>query len=422
MSEEMGPNKRRTLEGLNPQLEAPFSLREYRGRVERIRSDMAGRGIDLLFLSAPESIHYVSGYASEWYQANGPAGWVPASGVAIHVDHDRPIQFDDTEEIPLLQFTSVSEDVRIYEGLGPDGFGFIARELAGEGWLGGSVGLEMRAYRPHRAASETFQAALAEAGAATIVDGTDVVRRVRRTKSPQELAYVRTAQRIADVGMTAAREALSTPGATELDVYGAMIQAMAAAGGEIAAIPLPVVSGPRAATVHGLASRRQIAPGDIVNVDLCGVYQRYHANMARCFSIGEPHPQVLEHIGKTTDSVRIVADVIRPDLPVRDLLDTVETYYREVGLLGDEWWVGGYELGVAFPPDWVGDFFYELGTDPGDEAFRPGDVVNYEANFYLPQTAGLAMSINTMAFTEEGAGFLQETPSEPIVVERSGAG
>lgn len=412
----MGPNKRRALETLNPQLEAPFSLREYRERVERIRAAMAERHLDLLFLSAPESIHYVTGYAAEWYQANGPAGWVPASGVAIHVDHDQTIQFDDPEEIPLLQFTSIAQDVRIYEGLGPDAFNFIARELASEGWLAGTVGLEMRSYRPHRAASEMFQATLEGAGASSVVDGTSVVRGVRRIKSPQELAYVRTAQRIADVGMRAASDALSEPGVTELEVYGAMIHAMSDAGGEIAAIPLPVVSGPRAATVHGLASRRQIAPGDVVNVDLCGVYHRYHANMARCFSIGEPHPQVLEHIRKTTDSVQVVADVVRPGLPVRDLLRTVESYYREVGLLGDEWWIGGYELGVAFPPDWVGDFVYELGTDPGEATFLPGDVVNYEANFYLPHNAGLAMSINTMAFTSGGAAFLQATPSEPFVI------
>jgi Xaa-Pro dipeptidase len=191
---------------------------------------------------------------------------------------------------------------------------------------------------------------------------------------------------------------------------------MATAGGEVAAIPLPVVSGPRAATVHGLASRRQIMPGDIVNVDVCGVYQRYHANTARCFAIGEPDAEVLAHIRKTTDAVNVVADAIRPGLPVRDLLTRVESYYRDVGLLGDEWWIGGYELGIAFPPDWVGDFVYELGVDAGDAAFEPGDVVNYEANFYLPQQAGLAMSINTMAFTEDGGAFLQSTPSEPFVI------
>jgi Xaa-Pro dipeptidase len=416
MTEGWGPNKRQVLEELNPQLEVAFSLREYRDRLTRIRRAMAERDLDLLYLSTPESIFYVSGYAAEWYQGNGPAQWTPLSGIAIHVDRDRWIHFDDPEEIPLVQFTSVSPDVRIFEGLGPEGADFIARELKAEGWLKGRVALEMRSARPPRTVSELFQAALEAGGAAEVVDGTDVVRSVRRWKSPQERAYVRTAQRIADVGIRAAQEALAEPGVTELVVYGAMIHAMAAAGGEVAAIPLPVVSGPRAATVHGLASRRQIMPGDVVNVDVCGVFHRYHANTARCFTIGEPDPVVLEHIRKTTGAVGVVAEILRPGLAVRDLLARVESYYRDVELLGDEWWIGGYELGIAFPPDWVGDFVYEYGVDPGDAAFEPGDVANYEANFYLPHNAGLAMSINTMLVEDDDAAFLQSIPSEPIVV------
>jgi hypothetical protein len=95
----------------------------------------------------------------------------------------------------------------------------------------------------------------------------------------------------------------------------------------------------------------------------------------------------------------------------------VERYYREVGLWGDEWWIGGYELGIAFPPDWVGDFFYEVGSDPGDETFGPGDVANYEANFYLPEGKGLALCINTFAVEGDRAGFLQTTPPDLVVVE-----
>lgn len=416
MSQAWGPNKRRVLEELNPQLEAAFSLREYRDRLSRIRRAMAERNLDLLYLSTPESINYVSGYAAEWYQGNGPKQWTPLSGIAIHVDRDRYIHFDDPEEAALIQFTSVSPDVRIFEGLGPEGADFIVGELKAEGWLEGRVGLEMRSSRPPRTVSELFESVLRTNGATDVVDATDVVRSVRRIKSPQERATVRTAQKIADIGLRTAQEALAEPGVTELAVYGAMIHAMAEAGGEVAAIPLPVVSGPRAATVHGLASRRQIMAGDIVNVDVCGVYHRYHANTARCFSIGEPHPEVLEQIRKTADGVAVVAEIMRPGLPVRDLLARMASYYREVGLLGDEWWIGGYELGIAFPPDWVGDFVYEYGVDPGDETFTAGDVVNYEANFYLPQNAGLAMSINTMIVEDDRAEFLGSIPNEPIVV------
>src|SRR5258708_38680791 len=50
-----------------PQRRAAFSEGEYRHRLDRIRASMQANGIDLLFLSAPESICYVSGYAADWY-------------------------------------------------------------------------------------------------------------------------------------------------------------------------------------------------------------------------------------------------------------------------------------------------------------------------------------------------------------------
>ena len=415
MSEEIGPTKRWYLEEFDPPNEAPFPLEEYRDRWARTRAAMADAGVDCLIASAPESMCYLTGYAAEWYQANGPRDWVPGSCVALHVDHDEPVQFDDPEEVTLIRFTSVARDVRIGPGLGWDMLDFVVGELRALGWLDGTVGVERRSYRPHPVAAAYVDAALEAAGAG-VIDATGIARSVRRWKSPAELEVVREAQRIADVGMAAAREAMA-PGVTELEVYGAMIHAMASAGGEIAAIPLPVASGYRAPTVHALASRKELEPGDVVNVDLCGVVARYHANMARCFSIGEPSPQVRNTIRKVTDAVPLVAETLRSGLPVRELLETVERYYREVGLWGDEWWIGGYELGIAFPPDWVGDFFYEVGSDPGDETFGPGDVANYEANFYLPEGKGLALCINTFAVEGDRAGFLQTTPPDLVVVE-----
>ena len=411
---DIGPIKRWYFEEFDPPNEAPFPLEEYRGRWERIRARMDAAGVRCLVLTAPESICYATGHAAEWYQANGPEGWVPGSCVVVHVDHDEPIQFDDEEEVTLVRFASVADDVRIGPGLGTEMVDFVVGQLRAAGWLDGRVGVERRSYRPHPAAAAYTDAAFARAGAET-VDATGVVRRVRRWKTPAELEVVREAQRVADVGMAAARDAMA-PGVTELEVYGAMIYAMASAGGEVAAIPLPVVSGYRASTVHGMASRRKLEPGDVVNVDICGVVHRYHANMARCFSIGEPSAAVRERIDHVTGAVDVVAGKLRPGLPVRELLGTVEGYYRDTGLWGDEWWIGGYELGIAFPPDWVGDFYYDTDTDPGDETFRPGDVVNYEANFYLPEGKGLALCINTVSFEDDGAAFLQSTPSELFVV------
>ena len=410
-------NKDVFLETSNPETLVPFSFQEYKTRLNRIRAKMEEEGLDVLFLSAPESICYVSGHQSTWYQGQAPTEWYPGSGIAIHVDADEPLHFESEDEFTLTKVGSISRNVKIRRHIDDTSSwaDFIVAELAATGWLKGRIGLEMWSSRPNRGYSEVFQAALM-AGGASVVDATKVVRGVRNIKSPQELAYARTAQKIADIGMRAAMKYLHA-GVTELDVAAEVTYAMAKAGGENAGIPTVVASGPRSSVVHGLPSRRVITPGDIVNVDLHGVYNRYHAGMARCFSIGEPRPNVKAHIEKMVTGVGLVADLIRPSLPAHELLHAVKAYYEEVGIWEDRWWVGGYELGIAFPPDTVGEFYYEFEREPGDKAFVPGIVCNYESNFYLPDQAGMAVMTHTMAFTDDSAEFLHRIPLKLEVVE-----
>jgi Xaa-Pro aminopeptidase len=56
-------------------MELGFSAEEYKTRLQAIRSRMAADKIDLLWLMAPESLYYVSGYTCEWYQAKSPKQW-----------------------------------------------------------------------------------------------------------------------------------------------------------------------------------------------------------------------------------------------------------------------------------------------------------------------------------------------------------
>jgi Xaa-Pro aminopeptidase len=406
-------DRERTVTYGAPAMEAAFSPPEYRRRLDRVRTGMAEAGIDLLYLMAPESMCYLSGYQNEWYQGQSPKAWAASSGLAVHVDHDRFIFFDSPAEALLGRASSVATDVRHTDRA--TAIPFIVGELEGAGWLPGRVGLEMWSYRPNRVVSERFQAAFEGAGCA-VVDGTEVVREARRLKSPQELATMEIAARIADIGLAAAHEALR-PGVTELEVYGEVIAAMAKAGGENAGITLPVLSGIKTPTGHGLASRKQIMPGEVVLVDVCGVYNRYHVNVARNFAIGEPHPSVAERFQKAAGVFPAIERILRPNLPVRELNETVQGYYEEAGIWGHHGYVGGYELGIAFPPDWVGEFNYGPHVACGEQVFEPGLVVNHEAQFYLPRLVGYCMLIDTLMFTETDAQWLSATPRELVVIE-----
>jgi Xaa-Pro aminopeptidase len=63
----MSNHRAHVLEHCNPPLDVPFSREEYRGRLAKIRTRMAADEIDVLYLTAPESLFYLSGYACEWY-------------------------------------------------------------------------------------------------------------------------------------------------------------------------------------------------------------------------------------------------------------------------------------------------------------------------------------------------------------------
>ncbi|MEE9597040.1 MAG: Xaa-Pro peptidase family protein [Acidiferrobacterales bacterium] len=411
----MGYNRDLVFSECYPPKELAFSLAEYGERLMRIRQRMAKDDIDLLWLMAPESLYYLSGYTCEWYQAQSPKQWPATSGIAVHADHDKFILFDTPSEAIMCRFMTCAEDIRIFPmDSRRDGVAFIIDELRAEGWLKGMVAMEFHSYRPNPAISARFRAAFSEADC-SVTDGSDVLREARWRKSPQEIVYIEKAAEIADVGLEAARNALR-PGVTELEVYGEIVQAMAKAGGENPAITLPVLSGLKANTGHALASRKMIEAGEQVNVDVCGVYQRYHANGARSFYVGEPPSDVLAYHDKSSGVFDVIEGMLRPNLPVAELVRTTREYYEDMGIWSDAGWVGGYELGIAFPPDWVGNFVYEMSDVDSDRIFEPGAVVNFESQFFSPRMSGITYYIDTLLFKQGSATLPIRAPRRLVSV------
>jgi Xaa-Pro aminopeptidase len=397
------------LEDCRPELEVAFSRAEYRERLDRIRERMAADEIELLYLTSPESLFYVSGYACEWYQSESPKAWPPTSGIAIHIDHDKLILFDTPSEEILVRFVTVANDVRIFPiDNRRDGIGFIVEELRAEGWLGATVGFELHSHRPNPAVSQRFREAF-EAAGCRVADGSDILRELRWIKSPQEMAYLERAGEICDIGLRAARDAIG-PGVSELEVYGEIIRAMAVAGGENPGITLPVLSGQRANSGHALASRKLIRAGEQVNVDVCGVYNRYHCNAARSFFVGDPPKEVLDFYQQAAGAMDLIEGLIEPNLRVGELVSSLKAYYEEQGIWENASWVGGYEMGIGFPPDWVGNFVYEMSHEDSKVLFEPGTAVNFESVFFGPRMAGLTYLIDTLMFSSEEAHLASAMP------------
>ena len=393
--------------GLVPEHEPAFPSEEYAARLTRVRARMAADGIDCLFVGAPESTYYLTGYRSAFTQSGqSPKPWSGTGGVAVHVDADRPILFDTEREVVMHRAYVDGCDIRHFRaGQTRDGTAFIADELSGLGWLGGTVGLEFWSGRPNRAISERFQGRLEDKGA-RVCDGSDVLREVRWRKSPAEMARLREAGRIGVAGLRAAGAAIA-PGAMEVAVLGEALAAMGREGGEVPAVIPPVLSGPKTGGPHALASERRIGAGEPVVVDLAGVSRRYHANLARTWWTGKAPAEDRRIAEAAAASLQVLKETLRPGMVAGDLARAMIRYYEDAGLWDRRSWVGGYEMGIAFPPAWTGNFVLDPFTGLGHEkVLEPGIAFNFENQFFLEGHRGLFFMIETVLLDEDGAHLL----------------
>jgi Xaa-Pro aminopeptidase len=197
----------------------PFSREEYLGRIAKVRAAMLEEGIDLLWVTTPEAVCWLHGFAASWYKGNAPMRYPQCYGTAIWAHDERFIYFDNPTEQPVVARTSISEDNRwLPDREAEPNLRFVMDELAREGWLGGTVGMEFWSYVPNRAISTMFEGGFLSHGG-QVVDASAMVRRARRVKSPQELVYVEKAMEICDIGHQVIGENLR-PGITELDLFG----------------------------------------------------------------------------------------------------------------------------------------------------------------------------------------------------------
>jgi Xaa-Pro aminopeptidase len=83
------------------------------------------------------------------------------------------------------------------------------------------------------------------------------------------------------------------------------------------------------------------------------------------------------------------------------------------------WFVGGYSLGIAVPPDWCGNHWVKPRLIEGERKLEPGIVFNLENQFDVwedwPGGSGAAY-IESFLVTENGLEVLSKLPRNIVVV------
>lgn len=393
----------------------PFSREEYAGRLARLRAAMAADGIDVLVLTSPDSMGWLHGFSARVYSWHTSTALPPDAATVVHAEQEPMFYIDTAFHEALVRNTSCVEDFRPIRDTGVSAYStledfnqHLLAELRREGWLGGVVGVERWSGCPPPAAADATRDALLSAGC-RVVDATQAIRGSRRLKSAAELACVEAAQAAVDAGVRAIH-AEGRAGMTELEAWHLYMGAVVAAGGEPSAIHETVAVGPPEAGLHALSTRRVIKDGDYFHPDMSAAVNRYHARGTRPFTIGEPRPEITELSRIIAGAFDVVTETARIGMVFGELNRAILDYFAGEGFDASTAFGGGYELGLSFNPDFVGEFLWGVHDLEDERPIEAGLVTNFESVLFLTM-------IDTVVFEESGARFLSSLPREVMAID-----
>lgn len=345
---------------------ANFARSEYDTRIAKTRQAMAAQDIELLIVTDPSNMAWLTGYDGWSFYVHqcvllapeGEPTWYgrgqDANGAkrTVFMNHDQIIGYPDhyvqsTERHPMDHLADAV--------------------IRAKGWDGRRIGVEMDNYYFSAACHASLQRHLPNA---TLVDATGLVNWQRAIKSDQELVYMRRAARIVEA-MHARIFELVEPGLPKnelvAEIYRTAIRGVDGHGGDYAAIVPLVPSGADASAAHLTWDERPFEKDEGTFFEIAGCHRRYHCPLSRTIYLGEP-PQKFRDVEQAVlEGIAAALDAAKPG----NTCEAVEAAWRRtIARYGIEKESRcGYPIGLSYPPDW-GERTMSL---------RPGDRTVLEA-------------------------------------------
>ncbi|MHB0791042.1 M24 family metallopeptidase [Bradyrhizobium sp. 5.13L] len=257
--------------------------RLYAYRIERLRGALRKAGASMCVLVSPISLRYAVDYRSfGLFQAHIPVTYLflPVEGpIVIH-------EVTALNKPPMVDECRPARPISFFQG----GYELTdaARELANDiGYYLLEIGTDNRRIAVEYV-NPTITQALLQRGL-EVIDGMVVAEEARLIKSADEIACMRWAIGVAELGIAKMKEALR-PGVTEVQLWGLLNYTNLANNGDWHDSRM-LASGPRINPWGQEASQRKIESGDLVgfDTDMTGPFG-YFADISRTFHCGPAKP------------------------------------------------------------------------------------------------------------------------------------
>ena len=339
-----------------------FAKNEYLERLRKTKVRMADAGIDVLVVSDPANMNYLTGY-------DGWSFYVPQC-VVVATDTDQPLWIGRGMDVAGAKHTTFLNPENIIGY--PDDYvqnpikhpmNFVADEIKHHGWEKRTIGVEMDAYY---FSARSFMALQKDLSQAEIKDGNLLVSWVRLVKSDAEIGYMQQAGKIVEKVMQTALDNLS-PGLRECDAVAAVYQAQMSGtpefGGDYPAIVPMMPTGEKTSAPHLTWTDDPYENNQAVNLELAACRHRYHSPLARTAYLGKTPPEKLSNLAEhTVEGLNLTLEAIKPGLRCEKVEQIWRKHIAKAGLEKES--RIGYAMGLNYPPDW-GEHTASL--RPGDE-------------------------------------------------------
>ena len=232
-------------------------------------------------------------------------------------------------------------------------------------------------------------------GSFNLKDAIPMLSQLRMIKDEDEVAAIREAARIADLGMAVASEAIK-PGVTERQVARTVEEQVRANHGEL--LEVMVASGPRSAVPHAKTSDRVIQAGDVVWVDLVLKFRGYVSDITRTFAVGELDGDLTRAWRTVERAAAAAREACRPGVSLEDIDATAREIIEAEG----------------FGPNFTHRTGHGIGLEVHEEPYvvagnrqllRAGMTFTVEPGIYIPGLGGVRIE-DDLLITEEGVEVL----------------
>jgi Xaa-Pro aminopeptidase len=246
-------------------------------RVARLRTRLAGRGLDAYLGLRSEHMRYLIGFVLRDGEDRlaGNSGRFLVSADAVVVLADSRYRLQAVEQAPDARIEPTTHDLAAIWPALTTGLG--ARRVAVE-----SAAISHELWEELRLAAPEVE----------LVAVSGWVEADRAVKTPSEVERIRAACGVADRSLASTLRRIK-PGITERELAMALEWEMRTGGAEALAFGIACLAGPNAALPHGSPSDREIEFGQVVLFDFGAMVAGYRSDMTRTLFVGDPNPRDL---------------------------------------------------------------------------------------------------------------------------------